>query len=168
MLGELRDPARQVEERTGSWHQTVEEVRRYKMSEATGAGLVTTSSHVQAQSMYLMYIMRTKSYVSITITLAVLYCTYLFQENKSYGSKKPFAFILWCTRNCVEHTYIYRYRHVDIYIYSTSVYIYMPPFQYKLLYGKWKMEICFPWSAKINGNRRLLFQQMCPFLLRYC
>jgi hypothetical protein len=21
----------------------------------------------------------------------------LFQENKSYGSKKPFAFILWCT-----------------------------------------------------------------------
>ncbi len=23
---------------------------------------------------------------------------YLFQENKSYGSKKPFAFILWCTR----------------------------------------------------------------------
>ncbi len=22
----------------------------------------------------------------------------LFQENKSYGSKKPFAFILWCTK----------------------------------------------------------------------
>ncbi len=29
---------------------------------------------------------------------------YLFQENKSYGSKKPFAFILWCTRSHVEHS----------------------------------------------------------------
>jgi hypothetical protein len=29
---------------------------------------------------------------------------YLFQENKSFGSKKPFAFILWCTRSCVEHS----------------------------------------------------------------
>jgi hypothetical protein len=29
---------------------------------------------------------------------------YLFQENKSFGSKKPFAFILWCTRSCAEHT----------------------------------------------------------------
>jgi hypothetical protein len=55
-LGELRDPARQAGERTGSWHQTVEEVRRYKMSEGTGDGLVTTSSHVYAQSMYYMYI----------------------------------------------------------------------------------------------------------------
>ncbi len=61
MLGELRDPARQAEETTSSWHQTVEEVRRYKMSEGTGDGLVTTSSHVYAQSMYHMYIMRTKS-----------------------------------------------------------------------------------------------------------
>jgi hypothetical protein len=31
------------------------------------------------------------------------YCVYLFQENKPYGSKKPFAFILWCARNCVGH-----------------------------------------------------------------
>ncbi len=29
---------------------------------------------------------------------------YLFQENKSCSSKKPFAFILWCTRRCVEHS----------------------------------------------------------------
>jgi hypothetical protein len=28
---------------------------------------------------------------------------YLFQENKSFGSKTPFAFILWCTGSCVEH-----------------------------------------------------------------
>jgi hypothetical protein len=27
----------------------------------------------------------------------------LFQENKSFGSKKPFEFILWCARSCVEH-----------------------------------------------------------------
>ncbi len=27
----------------------------------------------------------------------------LFQENKSFGSKAPFAFILWCLRSCVEH-----------------------------------------------------------------
>jgi hypothetical protein len=33
----------------------------------------------------------------------VFYCTYLFQENKSYGIKKPFAFVLWCMRSCVEH-----------------------------------------------------------------
>ncbi len=29
---------------------------------------------------------------------------YLFQENKSYGSKKPIAFIFWCTRSRVEHS----------------------------------------------------------------
>jgi hypothetical protein len=33
------------------------------------------------------------------------YCTYLFQENKSYGSKKPLTFILKCTRSCVGHRY---------------------------------------------------------------
>ncbi len=39
-----------------SWHQTVEEGKRYKMSESTGDGLVTISSHVYPQSMYHMYI----------------------------------------------------------------------------------------------------------------
>ena len=61
MLGEVGGLARQAGERAGSWRQTVEEVRRYKMSEGTGDGLVTTSSHVYAQSMYHMYIMRTNS-----------------------------------------------------------------------------------------------------------
>jgi hypothetical protein len=56
ILGEMRDPARQTGERTGSWHQTVEEVRRYKMSEGAGDRLVTTSSHVYAQK-YHTYIM---------------------------------------------------------------------------------------------------------------
>jgi hypothetical protein len=63
MLGELRNPARQARERMGSYHQTVEEVRRYKMSEGTGDGLVTTSSHIYAQSMYLMYIRVLTHYV---------------------------------------------------------------------------------------------------------
>jgi hypothetical protein len=33
---------------------------------------------------------------------------YLFQKNKSFGSKKPFAFILWCMRSCVEHRSSFR------------------------------------------------------------
>ncbi len=32
----------------------------------------------------------------IVITNSVL-LVYLFRENKSYGGKKPFAFILWCS-----------------------------------------------------------------------
>ncbi len=39
----------------------------------------------------------------ITITGIMFSLCYLFQENKSFGSKKPFAFILWCTRSCIEH-----------------------------------------------------------------
>ncbi len=34
-----------------------------------------------------------------------------------------------------------------------------------------KMEVCFPWMATINGNRRLLFQQTCPSMPavpKYC
>jgi hypothetical protein len=95
MLGEFRDPARQAKERMCNWHQTVEEVRRYKMSEGTGDGLITTSSHVHAQSMYLVYIMRTKSYVLITITEPCFTVPICFRRiHKSFGSKKPFAFIL--------------------------------------------------------------------------
>ncbi len=33
---------------------------------------------------------------------------YLFQVNKSYGSKKPFAFILWCTTSRVRHSRYYQ------------------------------------------------------------
>ncbi len=31
---------------------------------------------------------------------------YLFQENKLFGNKTPFAFILWCTGSCDEHMYL--------------------------------------------------------------
>jgi hypothetical protein len=34
---------------------------------------------------------------------------YLFQENKSFGSKTLLAFILWCTGSCVEHSYCRSY-----------------------------------------------------------
>jgi hypothetical protein len=41
------------------------------------------------------------SWTAVIVNYVLLCC--LFQENKSYGSKKPFAFILWCTRSCVGH-----------------------------------------------------------------
>ncbi len=41
----------------------------------------------------------------IIMSSVLLVC--LFQENKSYGSKKPFAFILWCIRkSCRAHCWI--------------------------------------------------------------
>jgi hypothetical protein len=67
--------------------------------------LETGSSQHQARFMHR---------VSVIVHCVVHYCTnnpnrnrvllyYLFQENKSFGSKKPFAFILWCTGSCVDH-----------------------------------------------------------------
>jgi hypothetical protein len=41
---------------------------------------------------------------TMIVSRVLLYCTYLFQENKSYGSKKLFAFILWCTGSFVSGT----------------------------------------------------------------
>jgi hypothetical protein len=32
------------------------------------------------------------------VVMSSVLLVYLFPENESYGSKKPFAFILWCTR----------------------------------------------------------------------
>jgi hypothetical protein len=45
----------------------------------------------------------------------VFYCTYLFQENKSNGSKKQFAFILWRIRSGVGHRYSINERGGTIY-----------------------------------------------------
>ncbi len=98
-LGELRGPASQAGEKTDSWRQIVKEGRRYKMSESTGDRLATTSSHVYAQSMYLMYIVsQSIAFNNHNMNQVLLYL--LFQENISFGSKKPFAFILWCMRSC--------------------------------------------------------------------
>jgi hypothetical protein len=87
--------------KTGSWHRTVEEDRHYKMPQKLGDGLATTPSHVYAQSTYhcaLCINYRINNHIRNPFSLY-----YLFQENKSFGSKKPFAFILWCTGSCVEH-----------------------------------------------------------------
>jgi hypothetical protein len=57
---------------------------------------------------------------------------YLFQENKSFGSEKPFAFILWCMRSCVEHThYPSFYLSPSLAIFPISPLLYpsfIPPF----------------------------------------
>jgi hypothetical protein len=47
---EPEGPARQEGEKAGRWHQTVEEDRHSGMLQDTGDGLVTTPSHVYAQS----------------------------------------------------------------------------------------------------------------------
>jgi hypothetical protein len=100
--GETGDPARQEGERAGSWHRTVEEDRHCKIPKSTGHGLVTTPSHVYAQSIYHCMLCICYHINNHNRNRVLLY--YLFQENKLFGSKTPFAFILWCRRNCVEHS----------------------------------------------------------------
>jgi hypothetical protein len=102
--GESGGPAHQEGERTDSWHQTVEEGRRCKMSKSTGDRLTITPSHIYAQSMY--HCILCISYCIIIHNRNRVLLCYLFLENKSLGSKKPFAFILWCTGSCVEHSNI--------------------------------------------------------------
>jgi hypothetical protein len=72
-----------------------------EMLEDQEDGLGATSRSHYAQSMYHCTYQPAVN-LMIVIVNSVLF-DYLFQENKSYGSKKPFAFILWCTRSPVEH-----------------------------------------------------------------
>jgi hypothetical protein len=100
---EAGDPTSQQGEKAGSWHQTVEEDRHNRMPQNTGDRLVTTPSHVYVQSkcpcaLYSYYRANNHNRNHVLVY-------YLFQENKSFGRKKPFAFILWCTGSCVEHRY---------------------------------------------------------------
>jgi hypothetical protein len=83
--GESGDPARQEEEKAGSWHQTVEEDRHYGMPQNMGDGLATTPSHVFAQSMYHCALCNNYHINNHNRNRVLLY--YLFQENKSFGSK---------------------------------------------------------------------------------
>jgi hypothetical protein len=85
----------------GSWHPTVEEDRHSGMPLNTGDGLVTTPSHVYAQSKCHCALCSNCCTNNHNMNHVLLYN--LFQENKSFGSKTPFAFILWCTGSCVEH-----------------------------------------------------------------
>jgi hypothetical protein len=99
--GESGDLVRQEGKRANSWHQTVQDDRHYKIPQNTGDALATTPSHVYAQSMYHSELCINYHISNHNRNRVLLY--YLFQENKSFGSKKPFAFILWCMRSCVEH-----------------------------------------------------------------
>jgi hypothetical protein len=72
-----------------------------KMLEDKEDGLGTTSRLHYAQSMY--HCMHSLMIVVMSSVLLV----YLFQENKSYGSTKPFVFILWCTRTRVGNNNAY-------------------------------------------------------------
>jgi hypothetical protein len=72
------------------------------MPQSKGDGLATTPSHVYAQSMYHCALCINYHINNHNRNRVLLYN--LFQENKSFGSKKPFAFILWCTGSCVKHT----------------------------------------------------------------
>ncbi len=106
--GEVRGPAHQEGEKAGSWHQTVEEDRHHGIPQDRGDGLVTTPSHVYTQSTYHCALRVNLCINNHNRNRVLLY--YLFQENKSFGSKKPFAFILWCTGSCVEHS-----NHIQLY-----------------------------------------------------
>ncbi len=71
------------------------------MCQDSGSGLVTTPSHVYAQSECHCALYNNCHIKNHNRNCVLLY--YLFQENKSFGSKTPLAFILWCTGSCVEH-----------------------------------------------------------------
>jgi hypothetical protein len=77
----IGDPARQEGEKAGNWCQTVEEDRPSRMRQDSGGGLVTTPSHVYAQSacrcaLYDCHHIRKNH----NRNRVLLY--YLFQENK--------------------------------------------------------------------------------------
>ncbi len=106
MPGGKGDLARQAGKRIGSWHQTVEEVRRSQDVRRHGE----RARHDTKAPLC-------TEYVSLCVSCAIICCIlddcnrepcftffYLFQENESYGSKNPFAFILWCTRSRVGHS----------------------------------------------------------------
>ncbi len=75
------------------------------MSKSTGDGLTITPCHVYAQSMYHCILCISYRIINHNRNRVLLY--YFFLENKSFSSKKPFAFILWCTGSCVKHSNIW-------------------------------------------------------------
>jgi hypothetical protein len=83
--GESRDPACQEGEKAGSWHQTVEEDRHHRMPQNIGDGLATKPSHVYAQSTFHCALYINYHVNNHNRNRVLLY--YLFQENKSFGSK---------------------------------------------------------------------------------
>jgi hypothetical protein len=78
-------PARQEGEKAGSWPQTVEEVRRSKMAQDTGDGLATSPRDIFAQSE--CYCALCNSFYTYNHNRNRVLLYYLFEENKSFGSK---------------------------------------------------------------------------------
>ncbi len=99
------DPARQGREKAGSWHQIVEEDRHSGMPQNIGDRLATTPSDVYAQSE--CHCALCNNYYTNNHNRNSVLLYYLFQENKSFGSKTPFAFILWCTGKLCRAQYIF-------------------------------------------------------------
>ncbi len=90
----------------GGWAVSTQQWRQvdvHRMPEDKEDGLGATSRLRQTQSMY-HYECQSTVTLMIVIVNSV-WPVYLFQENKSCGSKKPFAIVLWCTRCHVGHTY---------------------------------------------------------------
>jgi hypothetical protein len=105
--GEEGDPAHQAGKKMGSWHHTVEEIRHPQDVRRHGdwARHDTTKAPLCTE------------YVSLCVLCASICCTlddcsrepYLtvsicFRRINHMAVKKPFAFILWCTRSCVRHS----------------------------------------------------------------
>jgi hypothetical protein len=65
----------------------------------------TGSARYQGSIMHRVCIIVCITYCTLSdvVTRDVLF-VYLFKKNKSYGSKKLFTFILWCTRKSVGHS----------------------------------------------------------------
>ncbi len=96
-------PAHPAESKISSQFTTVEAARRPWGSQKSNR---TGSMRHQDLIMHRICII---VHISLLLTLMIVIVSnvlldYLFQENKTYGSGKPFAFILWCTRSRVEHS----------------------------------------------------------------
>ncbi len=71
--------ARQEGEKAGSWHQTVEEDRHSGMHQDSGGELITTPSHVYAQS-ECHCVLYNNCYIKKLITGTVFYCIICFRK----------------------------------------------------------------------------------------
>jgi hypothetical protein len=79
-------------------------IRQWRRIDITGCLKIQKTGSSQHQATFMHRVSIVVQCVVITNNhnrnRVLLY--YLFQENKSFSSKKPFAFILWCTGSCVE------------------------------------------------------------------
>jgi hypothetical protein len=105
-LGSRRTwPARKGKRRAvgiGQWRR-IDIAGCVKTQEAGSSQHQATFTHRVSVIVHCIIIVTSKNHNRNSVLLY-----YLFQEYKSFGSKTPFAFILWCTGSCVEHTKNYQ------------------------------------------------------------